>query len=270
MLCDDLSQHVEDAYVMGHRLLSFLQTALPQHPEYRPNGPAGRQCQADAAWLRSKLNDIALLIDEVQLNLFMDQDFVPVQDDDDEDEDDPGGWEKFSDWAFKDDAPRLVDTDTSDVDLQASSESEAENDEPNRGPLQFRFDIEKDDSYEVHKLNSPVMATTFLKQIANEDVHYETDSEAADSWAQDGNSAACSGTSSGTALTCDPARIAFREIMNKLPGALRSAGGDLGSAAPTTATTNESGRRWQLGRRDEEHSRDEWASFDNLNDRGEL
>lgn len=60
-------------------------------------------------------------------------------------------------------------------------------------------------------------ATSILNRIADEDVCFETDSEAVDSWAQDGDSNALSGASSGTALTCDPARIAFREIMNRIP-----------------------------------------------------
>ena len=56
----------------------------------------------------------------------------------------------------------------------------------------------------------------FFRKIASEVVSYESDSEAVDSWAQDGESHPRSCASSGTALTYDPARIAFREIMNNV------------------------------------------------------
>jgi hypothetical protein len=74
-----------------------------------------------------------------------------------------------------------------------------------------------------YDIDSPELPTHFLKKIANEDVRYESDSEAADSWAQsgggDGNSGLLSTGSSGNApaLTCDPARLALREIMNRVP-----------------------------------------------------
>jgi hypothetical protein len=58
-----------------------------------------------------------------------------------------------------------------------------------------------------------------LETIANEEVLYETDSEAADSWAQtpEDSSFTLAPSSSGVTPTCDPARIAFRDLMNKLP-----------------------------------------------------
>jgi hypothetical protein len=57
--------------------------------------------------------------------------------------------------------------------------------------------------------------TDFLERIAKEDVRYETDSDAADSWAQDNDSLAPSASSAG--ITCDPARLAFRELLNRMP-----------------------------------------------------
>ena len=59
----------------------------------------------------------------------------------------------------------------------------------------------------------------FLEKIANEEVLYETDSEAADSWAQtpEDSSFTLAPSSSGVTPTCDPARIAFRDLMNRLP-----------------------------------------------------
>jgi hypothetical protein len=79
-------------------------------------------------------------------------------------------------------------------------------------------DEEDDDDEPVLRYSlKDSFATSILNRIADEDVCFETDSEAVDSWAQDGDSNALSGASSGTALTCDPARIAFREIMNRIP-----------------------------------------------------
>ena len=56
----------------------------------------------------------------------------------------------------------------------------------------------------------------FCKQNGTEKVRYETDSEAVDSWAQDGESLAMS-ASSGADITYDPARIALREVFNRIP-----------------------------------------------------
>ena len=60
----------------------------------------------------------------------------------------------------------------------------------------------------------------FLKSIACEPVIFETDSDAADSWDNDDTdpkSRPFVPSSSGVAPTSDPARIAFRNLMNKLP-----------------------------------------------------
>lgn len=58
----------------------------------------------------------------------------------------------------------------------------------------------------------------FFLKIASEAAHstafYESDSEAADSWAQDGESCARSCASSDPAISNDSARLAFREIIN--------------------------------------------------------
>jgi hypothetical protein len=55
--------------------------------------------------------------------------------------------------------------------------------------------------------------TGFLEHIATEDVCYETDSAAADSWAQDNDSIEPP-ASSASGITCDPARLAFQELLN--------------------------------------------------------
>lgn len=83
----------------------------------------------------------------------------------------------------------------------------------------------EDDEFSLVSENVSVMKGVrldFLRAIACEPVLYETDSEAADSWANtiDDNSVRsrpCIPSSSGVTPTYDPARIAFRDLMNKLP-----------------------------------------------------
>jgi hypothetical protein len=96
----------------------------------------------------------------------------------------------------------------------------------------------------------------FLDRISREEVLYETDSEAADSWANGGDSITCDGgrnnkfksylaSSSGVTPTCDPARIAFRDLMNRLPRESESVlqrgvdDSNMITADTTTTTTTE-------------------------------
>ena len=96
----------------------------------------------------------------------------------------------------------------------------------------------------------------FLDRISREEVIYETDSEAADSWANGGDSITCDGgrsnkfksylaSSSGVTPTCDPARIAFRDLMNRLPRESESVlqrgvdDNNMITADTTTTTTTE-------------------------------
>lgn len=62
-----------------------------------------------------------------------------------------------------------------------------------------------------------VTEARFLRKVAHEDVRFETDSDAADSWAPNNTGFNGSEISAGNEFTCDPARIAFREIMRSLP-----------------------------------------------------
>jgi hypothetical protein len=81
---------------------------------------------------------------------------------------------------------------------------------------------ESDESFEASHMHrqprgSPMrLPASILRSLADESVFYESDSEAVDSWAQsDGTrSGSPSIASSGTALTCDPARLAFRALMS--------------------------------------------------------
>lgn len=301
MLCETLDANLESAYVMGHRLETFLSIALPQHPEYERPKLARKRAQAerDLKWIRVQLQDIACAIDEIQLNNYMDRQYDPAADDvsscsgSSSASDSPscegkgplsGGestWEAFTGWST-DKSPGLAETDTSNSDVRESDEEEDIKDTTFGEPVEFLFDIEPpmihnddiDDTHDndedsfpnpedypdpelpepsqlfpdpdlnmaltdedideddegdgdVHEhdvlnlrcaLNEPILATPFLKKIATQDVCYEDDSDACDSWEQDEeeNSVDLS-NSSGSLLTCDPARIAFREIMNRIP-----------------------------------------------------
>ena len=256
---------------MGHRLLAFIGQALPLHPEYGKSSAAAFRAQAtlDLEWIQDKMQDLALKIDEEQLNLYITMDFDPQPEDDstissaeadfsnfaDFSASNAEGWEDFTDWAFQ---PSAVETDASSSMNTSGDESSPEprgfdSDKP--GPVddpQIIFDLEEEESstegtpeakrVEIqtlpqafvqfnddeedfdnescsddykYDLNDARTASSFLKRIAKEDVRYETDSEAVDSWAQDCDVG--SRASSGTLPTYDPARIAFREIMNKIP-----------------------------------------------------
>lgn len=78
-------------------------------------------------------------------------------------------------------------------------------------------------SYSSHPLEllKKSVSLDFLKTVSCEPVLYETDSEADDSWAPDDetdpNSRPCVPSSSGASPTADPARLAFRNIMSKIP-----------------------------------------------------
>jgi hypothetical protein len=280
----------EEIYIMGNRLVSFLSEALPQHPEYRNTALQSSRTKSrqDLMWMQTKMEDLAISIDEEQLNHYVMHDFDPLPDDlsvstcgeDDDDSDDNlsfsdlvdtsrsggQGWESF-DGGFAFDlssgdeaAPVGTDTDVSSVQsmeannnrLRVRDERRAANRKATEQPplpvvlvekertrvaangddvadadidKYVHLDLDNDDDEEDDDDEEPVLryslkdsfATSILNRIADEDVCFETDSEAVDSWAQDGDSNALSGASSGTALTCDPARIAFREIMNRIP-----------------------------------------------------
>lgn len=234
LLCEQ--DAIEDAYVMGHRLIAFLSVALPRHPAYHSASQQRAACEQNLTWIRAQMGQIAIRIDEDQLNKFITNDFDPVIPDDDDatssDEDDEaettpqqGTWERFAGWSFdlQHDVPGAVDTDESSQDIdeeqfagldrQLAAVAEADDDDPDPDLEDISLQ-EEDDEALVYERDAPVLASTnFLKKIAKEDVRYESDSEAADSWAQDGRSdTTCS---ESEVLSCDPARIAFREIMGR-------------------------------------------------------
>jgi hypothetical protein len=211
---------VEHPYVMGHRLLSFLQTALPKHPEYMSSSVTQQRNRTfrDLEWISHRMEELALKIDEEQLNRFIANDFDPSDNDDDDDDNDEdsssdsscsitwtladlegsnvtgGTWESFQGWSF--DISTEAHESMNDVsrDSKATAETCSETDE-------------EDERYE----------SDFLRKIAQEDVLYETDSDAADSWAQEEDCHDAASSVVDYTTTCDPARIAFRDIMNHIP-----------------------------------------------------
>jgi hypothetical protein len=223
---------LEETYIMGHRMISFLTECLPKHPDFRTSEVADlrRHSHQELELLQRCLEDVALQIDEDQCNQFV-ADFDPIVliDDDSDDETEDSipenpikDWVAFGGWTEKDepwteDGLRKADSPSSETvattgtgsveafDFSSSDESIADR------QLDFSDYEEVSSPKPIYTIE---MDTDFLEQIAKEDVQYETDSEAADSWAQDADSYATS-ASSGTAVTCDPARLAFRELLNK-------------------------------------------------------
>jgi hypothetical protein len=318
---------------MGHRLLAFLGQALPLHPEYHKASAAAFRAQAvlDLEWIQDKMQDLALKIDEEQLNVFITMDFDPQPEEDDSTisslennhfkkfadfatHHDSEGWEDFTDWAFpSSDAPTAsMTTNASGDDVStpggpsssSSSSSSSGSEQQEKFPDPFDdpeivFELEEDsttseeedddeDSEEVtapprpqaivkfhddedsegsshdhgYDLNDIRTASSFLKKIAKEDVRYETDSEAVDSWAQDGDTGSRA-SSGGTLPTYDPARIAFREIMNKAPKLTLSSSPTTACIHPPSVPPNSPCST--SGDNNEEKSgdvSDEWAAFD--------
>jgi len=92
------------------------------------------------------------------------------------------------------------------------------------------YDDEEEDGDYYHEHSSSysfadaLQVSAFLRKIADEDVRYESDSEADDSWAQEADEDDCydddncgGTTGSVEVLTCDPARIVFHESLNRNP-----------------------------------------------------
>lgn len=147
----------EDAYTLACRFKRFLESELLRHPHYDVS-------HAPVYPLLSQvLAQLAIRIDEVQLNKFVDMSLDPaisVIDNFDDDElsaedgsqyEDPK-WETFSGWSF---------------DVPGCSDSTVES----------SFSQQSQPTYEELRYES------FLQHIATQSVEFESDSEAADSWA---------------------------------------------------------------------------------------
>ena len=70
---------LEDTYVLGHRLIAFLSQALPQHPEYLGTSVSQQRNKTfrDLVWINERMEEIALKIDEEQLNRYITEEFEP-------------------------------------------------------------------------------------------------------------------------------------------------------------------------------------------------
>jgi hypothetical protein len=296
-----------------------------------------KQSAQDLDWIKLRMQEIALKIDEEQLNLYITMDFEPQLEDDSSvssEEADTGfadfskvdkgevNWEDFTGWAFQDDAPSTSATDTNwscsssksqdantsadesesktdvsekaeyevdegfsavvDIKAKMKKSFEEEADEPHayvkfhddddesvegEGDEDGDDDADDDDHYRFVLSEEEGLAASILQTIAGEEVHFETDSEAVDSWAQDGESGTLSGASSGTTLTYDPARIAFREIMNRLPQDKETSSSNSPPSQPPPPpvpnnTPSSTSEEEHMTADDEASNRDHWASFD--------
>ncbi|GAX13183.1 hypothetical protein FisN_17Hh113 [Fistulifera solaris] len=176
---------------MGHRLVSFLDFALPQHPEYHLSSYRSQRLKSQQflQYIREQIEQVAINIDEIELNAYMDLHFDPTEDGSlssvEEVED---TWQNFAGW----DAPSGVETDTSSRENSSDEEyrfdlPEAQEEFPDPNiqfygiPLEDDDDDDDDDSNVSDISLQPI--STFLLKIAKETVVYESDSEAEDSWA---------------------------------------------------------------------------------------
>jgi hypothetical protein len=205
----------EEIYVMGYRLIAFYTQALPKHPHYRSIDPSVSNLRektlVDLDWIRKRLAVISLRIDEQQLNQYILHEVTatcePRHDTDTH-------WESFSGWTCNDEErPTQIKeigesvVDKSLVTKRSTMELPQEHaDDP--GDI---IDLESDDDTSVdsdsdsltggdggdqavvfemvlwsQKTNHTRDAgdSSFLRAIAREEVKFESDSEAADSWAQ--------------------------------------------------------------------------------------
>jgi hypothetical protein len=303
--------NLEETYVMGNRIVTFLTDCLPQHPGLFRSPEVRDRTRIELEHLQECLEDLALRIDEEECNHFVanfDPASMDIDDDDDdaltedstvedEDEDEdsvgvrgdkiistpPKGGSDFSligndakkgrvvhfeDWvAFPKSDSGDIDTVLDDRKAADSPTAETVGTTGTGSiePLDTSYISSSSDEYRMESRKSMDLQTNagknntarspyyvadsgddrpydgedekglfsssrelypihvrldFLDKIANEEVEYETDSEAADSWAPSDGESLCSGyaaSSSADAPTCDPARIAFRNLMKRLP-----------------------------------------------------
>ena len=265
---------MEQTYVMGYRIASFLTIALPQHPDYPTNIGCSRmrEIRKQLERLRHCLEELAMMIDESQLDKFFSEDFDPVihngelddkSSSDEESESEhpqtsenlklapaegvrsPPPYEQFA----IQDKPEEPDSTTITTEVTngtgsltsstleqydiSSDESERESihidfgskqsntnvDGPSPPPCQGAPTLphrltEEQVQTQTHCTSLVTIDTTFLEYLMNEEVDFEDDSEAADSWLQDEGGSECSfsASSGGERITYDPAKLVFRQM----------------------------------------------------------
>ncbi|GAX20163.1 hypothetical protein FisN_17Lh113 [Fistulifera solaris] len=181
-------EKIEACFVMGHRLVCFLEFALPQHPEYYLTTYKSRRLKCRQFWqyIREQIEQVAMEIDEIELNSYMGLTSEPAGDGSlssvEEVED---TWQTFAGW----DAPCGVETDTSSRENSSDEEyrfdfPEAQEEFPDPDVQFYGIPQEDDDDDSIVSDISLQPISAFLLKIAKEDVVYELDSEAEDSWAQ--------------------------------------------------------------------------------------
>jgi len=320
----ETNEQLEEIYVMGHRILSYLTECLPRHPELNRAPEVRERTEHELDLLWKCVEDVALRIDETVCNqcvddgdLFMERLIAAAMDDDDDDDsattedssipeddddDDDGDrinrmstksfttptsrMVRFEDWVsfpnenLKKDVTTGASetigtsgteslesldasyTDTFSPDINHNHELNNSNNSNSNTPVVSVPSLDhitlgsiNDDSLEKEKFRVDQNASSsslqcrhttlksvrldFLDKISREEVLYETDSEAADSWANGGDNSVtgsggggghnnsikfCLASSSGVTPTLIqlvspfvPARIAFRDLMNRLP-----------------------------------------------------
>ena len=216
-------EKLEETYVMGHRMVIFLTEYLSSHPGFHEpsTGELRKQSFQQLEKLQSCLDEMALKIDEAQADKFA-ENFDPlVNESVDYESEDEGNfsnpsqvWTKLGN-PFKDEDERQVESPTSTVDtsytesLEASDYSLSDDESPKRRIYFSDHDPETAERPEL----MVELGTEFLEKIAAEEVKYESDSEAMDSWAQSEHSDECAiGTSQMEAVVCDPTKGALDSL----------------------------------------------------------
>mmetsp|Transcript_2009 Transcript_2009/g.4449 ORF Transcript_2009/g.4449 Transcript_2009/m.4449 type:complete len:728 (+) Transcript_2009:237-2420(+) len=158
-------------------------------------------------------------------------------DDDYEDEDDDyvDDDDDVVEYNYDDENDRVIrDDDNDHFEVDEFSEEEEDDDDDDDDDYTYDnytyddYTYDEEDDFDLHSRSGTMfkgVRLDFLRTIACQPVLYETDSEAADSWANTvdestttaSRSRPCLPSSSGVTPTCDPARLAFRDLMNKLP-----------------------------------------------------
>lgn len=246
---------LEEMYVLGHRLLSFLSMHLPRHPDFsKPRSWNLRnKSRREAKTLEFCLEDLAVSIDELHCNqvvdfshefdVFLSQDKLRQH----KTKDDSLGenWVPFGGWRSEKESSNVDSPDTTlnttgSESLEPSDTSSSDDcdgfdghevvnsdnagfysekdDEEQRGKILFTLDFSESSDEDE-----------FLYQVANEYVPFDVDSDGSDSWAQDSRSHSLSFSSykTGNSPTCDPAEIVFRHIMFPTSGKTETCEGDL-------------------------------------------
>lgn len=210
---------------MGCRLITFLSVALPKHPHYdciHPKITSLRETSLEHLdWIKKRVDIIAQKIDEEQLNEYVlgllqssnsesietSNEFaadVSYDGNEVEQSKDDQSWETFSGWSDE------VSFDRRDTENGVPSGSNMI-----LNPKDGSFPSYEDFFFPAEKRSSSELDNSILKTLACQDVRYETDSEAVDSWAQDA-ATSFQPSASNPSVTHEAARIVFHDIMQKV------------------------------------------------------